>query len=250
VNKDAPDEAAVYFAHTIENSDTVSLTQGGLILIALLAGGDYDSGVSGIGTVIAHGLARCGFGDTLIDAARTQRDYDLQPFLKHWRHDLRLELSTNSRGFLGRRYGKLAPYITDNFPSLVMLKRYLHPITTRSSPPASGQIHPPHTVTWRPREPTLRSITAFCMKYLGWDVTTEILKRFHANLWDGVCFRMLCMVSFCRSLSFSFHFIIRGINNNIYSQQSCMTQFDDSLPHHTLKQPSWKSKMQDVARQL
>jgi Holliday junction resolvase YEN1 len=195
VNKDAPDEVAAYFSHSVENSDTVALTRGGLILIALLAGGDYDSGVPGIGAVIAYGLARCGFGDTLIDAARDQDQTGFRNFLDGWRQDLRLELSTNARGLLGRRYDRLVPHITDTFPSLVILKHYLHPITSGSN--ANERSAAP----WRPREPALRLITSFCTEHLGWDINTGILKRFHANLWDGVCFRMLCMVSFICFLS-------------------------------------------------
>ena len=41
---------------------------GGLILFALLAGGNYDgTGLKGCGGSIAQGLARAGFGDRLID---------------------------------------------------------------------------------------------------------------------------------------------------------------------------------------
>ena len=169
------------------------LTRGGLLLIALLAGGDYNSGVSGIGAVIAYGLARCGFGDTLIDAARNQDQHGFRIFLDGWRRDLRLELSTNSRGLLGRRYDRLVPHITDTFPSPVILQRYLHPITSGSNEQSSA--------LWKPREPALSSITTFCIEHLRWDITTGILKQFHSNLWDGVCFRMLCMVSFVYFLS-------------------------------------------------
>ncbi|KAF8220340.1 hypothetical protein L208DRAFT_1334380, partial [Tricholoma matsutake] len=51
---------------------------------------------------------------------------------------------------------------------------------------------------WWLCEPALHSITTFCSQQLGWDIVTGILKHFHANLWDGVCFCMLCMVhQFC-----------------------------------------------------
>ena len=39
------DNVAIYLADMVENSDNVSLTRGGLILVALLVGGDYDLGV-------------------------------------------------------------------------------------------------------------------------------------------------------------------------------------------------------------
>src|ERR1700733_5102298 len=84
INKDAPDEVAAYFSHSIENSDTVALTRGRLILVVLLASGDYDSGVPGIRAVITYGLARCGFGDRLIDATRDQAQTGFQNFLDSW----------------------------------------------------------------------------------------------------------------------------------------------------------------------
>ncbi|KAF8236457.1 hypothetical protein L208DRAFT_1526369 [Tricholoma matsutake] len=187
INKDAPDEVAAYFSHSVQNSDTVALTQGSLILIALLAGGNYDSGVPGIGAVIAYGLARCGFGDTLIDATRDQDQTGFQNFLDGWQQDLHLELSTNARGLLGCHYDRLVPNITDTFPSPVILKHYLHPITSGSN--ANERSAAP----WWLCEPALRLITSFCTEHLGWDINTGILKWSHANLWDGVCFRMLCM---------------------------------------------------------
>jgi 5'-3' exonuclease len=45
------------------------LTGGGLLLYALLSGGDYSPGITGCGPVIALALARC-FGDILLSAIR------------------------------------------------------------------------------------------------------------------------------------------------------------------------------------
>jgi holliday junction resolvase YEN1 len=138
INKDAPDEVGAYFSHSVENSDTVALTQGGLILIALLAGGDYDPSVSGIRVGIAYGLARCGFGDTLIDAAGKQDRPGFRIFLDSWQQDVCLKLSTNSHGLFGHRYDRLVPHITNTFPSPVVLQHYLHPITSGSNEQSSA----------------------------------------------------------------------------------------------------------------
>jgi hypothetical protein len=60
----------VYRIRDIEDHPDISLTRGGMILIGLLSGGDYQQGgLSRCGIVTAHGLARCGFGDTLFQAA-------------------------------------------------------------------------------------------------------------------------------------------------------------------------------------
>lgn len=64
--KQDQDKISVYRAETIACGDRASLTRAGMVLIALLRGGDYSSGVKGCGIHIAYALARCGFGDTLL----------------------------------------------------------------------------------------------------------------------------------------------------------------------------------------
>src|SRR6266478_4398815 len=64
-------EVALYSSHVIEDEDTVGLRRGGFLLIALLAGGDYDDGIPGCGVSIALGLAKTGLGDGLLSALET-----------------------------------------------------------------------------------------------------------------------------------------------------------------------------------
>ncbi|KAJ6453017.1 hypothetical protein C8R47DRAFT_1083561 [Mycena vitilis] len=47
---------------------------------------------------------------------------DLEDFLVRWREDLRLELATNSRGFLRSKQPNLSTNIPETFPSLRALK--------------------------------------------------------------------------------------------------------------------------------
>ena len=167
-----------------------ALTRGGCILIALLAGGDYDqSGVVGIGPQIACGLARCGYGDRLMEVAKQRDAKGLRESIKTWHKDVCSELASDSRGILGRSYARLAARVPTSFPSCKILQLYVNPITSWSS------ASPPDSSAWRPREPTVCNITSFAIRCLGWTSGEELLKRFHANLWSGVCFRMFCMVS-------------------------------------------------------
>ena len=53
---------------------------------------------------MAHGLARCGFGDTLLNAYRERLAGNWAAFKAQWRADLLQELRTNSRGFLSTRH--------------------------------------------------------------------------------------------------------------------------------------------------
>ena len=60
-----------YLAKDFRDDSDIALTQGGLILIGVLRGGDYSSGLANCGITTAHGLAKCGFGDSLVENART-----------------------------------------------------------------------------------------------------------------------------------------------------------------------------------
>ena len=241
------DTIALYSADAIENCDSVGFTRSGLILIALLVGGDYDSGIQGVGPSIARGLAKCGFGDQLVDAITTHPEPQaLEPFLDDWRHSLRAELSTNSSGHLGHCHKALVPRITASFPSYVLLKRYLEPITSRSLTAEGPSLYGPQQPSdWRPREPALRPITTFCIQHLGWDATTGITKRFHVNLWAGVFFRMLCMVRV--SILLINHSLLA--NQYFPSVWSCMTQVGSCLPPLTHRRLSSRSNVHERQHQ-
>lgn len=151
------DTVSIVTADSIEHVEGVGLSLGGLLLIALLKGGDYDmKGVAGCGIAIACSLARCGFGDILLEAFQTM---DLEPFkifLASWRNTLRNELQTNSRGLL--------PYSQTYF----LRWRCYNPMCSlgrRGFPLAQGQNH-----------------------HLGSPKMSVFLKlpRFASNSWDGM----------------------------------------------------------------
>ena len=183
----------IYTSDAIEHVDTVTLTPGGL-LIELMAGGDYNSGISGYGVSTTHGLAKCGFGDALLTAAKTLPDDDsFQMFLGTWRAQICLELSTNSHGFLPHRSMALTSKLTTAFPDMEVLDLYL--ATTTSWTIGLGS-HVRDTVapSWKPCKPVIHEITAFCQQRLGWSEPATLLKRFEKVLWGGVICRMLCSV--------------------------------------------------------
>ena len=69
--KDDGNHVMTYASSDILSHEDIQLTQGGLVLIGVLRGGDYSDGLHGCGVQTAHGLAKAGFGDTLLHAART-----------------------------------------------------------------------------------------------------------------------------------------------------------------------------------
>lgn len=63
----------------------INLSPGGLLLFALLCGGDHDSGIEDCGALTAHALSKCGFGDSLLDALNALNGVELQVFNVHVR---------------------------------------------------------------------------------------------------------------------------------------------------------------------
>lgn len=94
----------------------------GMILVALLSGGDYDeAGVPGFGPGLACEIARAGFGTDLLELVRNQNEEGLQD----WRSRLRYELENNESGYFKRKHKSLA--IPENFPDRSILGYYMSP---------------------------------------------------------------------------------------------------------------------------
>jgi Holliday junction resolvase YEN1 len=176
----------VVFSATDFNLPEINLTHGGLILIALLSGGDYhQAGLSGCGPKVACGLARCGFGDSLLSAARTLTREDLQEYLVAWKKDLGEELRTDSRGILGRRYTSLSKAIPEEFPDVDILMSYSNPITSETE----GKVHKIKATWERPLD--LGRIANICELYFEWGVRHVIIKRFRTMIWPAAVLRFL-----------------------------------------------------------
>ena len=158
-----------------------------MILIGLMSGGDYQqSGIMRCGITTAHGLAKCGFGDTLYTAATNLSRVDLAHFLVTWRHELRHELRTNSRGEIGRKQPSLSKAIPDDFPDIDILLSYVRPITSESMGRQSNNLK----LTWA-KEPDLGKLAALCEFYFEWGYKESILKRFRTIMWHSMTLRIL-----------------------------------------------------------
>ncbi|KAL1745329.1 hypothetical protein HDZ31DRAFT_36664 [Schizophyllum fasciatum] len=165
----------------------LELTRGGLILIGLMAGGDYEqAGLPDCGIKVATGLARCGFGDTLFDAANTLDDDALEDFIENWRNELCHELRTNARGKLPSKRKKLADSFPDTFPSVKVLRSYTCPITTESM----GRVENNLKITWA-RDPNMAALARTCELNFEWGFKDIIIKRFRTVVWPGAILRIL-----------------------------------------------------------
>ncbi|KAJ7152226.1 PIN domain-like protein, partial [Mycena crocata] len=211
--------ASIYTMDSIQRTLGVNMDKDGLLLCALLIGGDYDTvGIRELGPTIAHALATLGFGQELVQILRSFRDAELQQHLTRWRDALRWELRTNSAGRLGKRHGQVADNVPDTFPNLRVVDLYLNPLTS-GSPQFFGAM--PDVTSWKPTPPDIRQIATFCSLRFGWSGHC-LLKKLHNNLWPGVTFRLLSSV---RS-----RFSFGGMHLRTRSMASCTTPSLSDLP--------------------
>ncbi|TFY70815.1 hypothetical protein EVG20_g2183 [Dentipellis fragilis] len=191
--KNDGNHSAVFTSDAIATHTSVGLSRGGLILIGLLSGGDYhQAGLPRCGPNIACGLARCGFGDQLLEAANSFEAHELPAFLDRWRESLRHELRTNSKGHLGTKKPSLAKAVDDDFPSIDVLLSYAKPITSENDKTAKRKHVPPK---WR-SEPDLGKIAHLCEIHFEWGIRDIIIKRFRTVLWPSAilqCLRQLVL---------------------------------------------------------
>ncbi|KAL0470106.1 hypothetical protein QR685DRAFT_522785, partial [Neurospora intermedia] len=101
------------------------LDREGMVLVALMSGGDYlPEGVPGCGVKVACEAARAGFGKELCGIRRAD-----EAALKRWKERLTRELRTNESGFFRTRHKALD--IPEGFPSLEVLRYYTHPVVSK-----------------------------------------------------------------------------------------------------------------------
>ncbi|KII83853.1 hypothetical protein PLICRDRAFT_147946 [Plicaturopsis crispa FD-325 SS-3] len=188
--RDDGQHVKIFRAATIEAEQSIALTRGGFILIGLLSGGDYHTaGLTRCGPTIAHGLAKCGFGDVLYQAALELTREQLVTFLSGWRERLREELRTNSQGNMGKKSPALAKAVPSDFPDIDVLLSYVNPITSETEAARKGRPAPIH-VTWS-KEPDLGGIAQQCEQYFEWGFKERIIKRFRTVLWPSAVLRIL-----------------------------------------------------------
>jgi len=177
----------VFRLEDISTHPEIRLTRGGMILIGLMSGGDYQQGgIMRCGITTAHGLANCGFGDSLYTAATNLSRVQLVEFLVTWRQELCHELRTNSRGEIGRKQPSLSKAIPEDFPDIDILFSYVRPITSESMGRESNNLK----LTWA-KEPDLGKLAALCEFYFEWGYKESIIKRFRTVMWHSMTLRIL-----------------------------------------------------------
>ncbi|EME83635.1 uncharacterized protein MYCFIDRAFT_154172 [Pseudocercospora fijiensis CIRAD86] len=118
-----PTHVNVYRA--AETKEKSGLDREGMILVALMSGGDYiTEGIPGCGPRVGCDAARAGFGRELVNLAK-RRDMS---GLKAWRERLQHEIQTNESKHFSRKNNTLK--IPDDFPNREVLGYYTDPCTS------------------------------------------------------------------------------------------------------------------------
>ncbi|KAJ7854145.1 PIN domain-like protein, partial [Mycena olivaceomarginata] len=180
-------KCSIYTSDSLEHTDLVGIDRDGLVLCALLIGGDYDDGIAGVGITIAHALAVQGFGKDLIHILKTFAGVECTRRLNIWRNQLRQELQTNASGTLRRCQRTLADRIPDTFPDIRVADLYWNPLTSRS-PTFTGR--QPTTRLWLPRDISIPQLATFSSNHFAW-TGNELLKKLNSTLWPSVMFRLV-----------------------------------------------------------
>jgi Holliday junction resolvase YEN1 len=103
------------------------LDREGMILVALMSGGDYKTeGIPGCGVKVACEAARAGFGKSLCQIPRADTaGYEA------WRKNLAHELKTNESKFF--KVKRKAQQIPEDFPDRKVLGYYTHPVVSSAA---------------------------------------------------------------------------------------------------------------------
>lgn len=121
-----PTHVDIYNAEATKNG-RAGLDREGMILIALMSGGDYiTEGIPGCGIKVACEAARAGYGKSLCSLARPD-----SARLAAWREDLAHEIQTNESKHFRVKHKSLK--IPENFPNPEVLGYYTHPVVSNEA---------------------------------------------------------------------------------------------------------------------
>ncbi|RAK98249.1 crossover junction endodeoxyribonuclease [Aspergillus ibericus CBS 121593] len=127
-NKAAATHVTCYRMDSAGEPSSVMLDRAGMILFAMLSGGDYlPSGVPKCGSKLAGEIAKAGFGADLLEIIDSDCD-DLDAKLSEWRERLQYELEENESGYFQTKHK--AVRIPDTFPDRTILSYYAQPVVS------------------------------------------------------------------------------------------------------------------------
>jgi len=171
----------VYRAHDIRTHPKIQLELPDLLLVVLLVGGDYSSGLHGCGISTALGLAHAGYGCTLVHGINSNAQQGkLVAFLALWREGIICELRTNRSRLLPKCRPLLAQSIPSDFPDIELIQLYLNPITSEFR-----QSKEPLVVISK-NGPDVVRLARFAEDNFMWGNLRGILNHFSTSVFPGL----------------------------------------------------------------
>ncbi|KAL2203552.1 hypothetical protein CC79DRAFT_1336264 [Sarocladium strictum] len=121
-----PTHVTLYDVEDIKKAG-LGLDREGMVLVALMSGGDYlPEGIPGCGVKVACEAARAGFGKSICRLKSSDT-----AGIRAWRADLVHQLQTNEKGYFRVRHKALA--VPEDFPNVEVLRYYTHPVVSKTA---------------------------------------------------------------------------------------------------------------------
>ncbi|RXW11795.1 hypothetical protein EST38_g14060 [Candolleomyces aberdarensis] len=173
------DIVQVYHEAALRTYDSGALLSEGVILMAVLVGGDYDEkGLRGCGFETAYTLARTSsLPADLVAIMRNKRlsSSEILVQLSTWRSTLCRQLVENPH--LRSRRPALAASIPEKFPQREILDLYINPVTE-----FSGTSQP--NSNWEARFPDSAQMVVLAARLFGWS-WKRTLQMLRESIWPG-----------------------------------------------------------------
>ncbi|KAL7795748.1 hypothetical protein V8C37DRAFT_408584 [Trichoderma ceciliae] len=159
-----PTHVSMYDVKDLNMAD-LGLDREGMVLVALMSGGDYiPEGVPGCGPKVACEAAKAGYGKSLCRL----RVADAKG-LRQWKASLTHELQTNESKYFRTRHKALT--IPEDFPSVEALRYYTHPVV---SPESTLEVV--RQKLEETREIQLEALREFARETFNWDFRNGAIK--------------------------------------------------------------------------
>ncbi|THU92313.1 PIN domain-like protein, partial [Dendrothele bispora CBS 962.96] len=184
-----PDSIATYYTDNFAQDPDKPIMHGGMLLFAILQGGDYSKGLHRCGQDTAYRLTHTELGSELLLAADEDNE-TLSTFLPAWRAKLRHYLADDPYGLIGQKNKKLAAGVPNDFPSMEIVKLYTNPLVSESSWTSNASWHVFQL-------PNLANLSILVERLFLWRSTGLAENKLQSKVFGAFCIKYLLMVWLC-----------------------------------------------------
>ncbi|KAK7451236.1 hypothetical protein VKT23_012574 [Stygiomarasmius scandens] len=182
-DKKHPNIVAVYDASDFPSQATTPIMPNGLLLFAILQGGDYSAGVSHCGKKTAHALTNTSLGSMLRFASEDYNSSELRNYLdEYWTPLLKHHLKDDPDSFIHGKRPKAASSIPAGFPDVDTVRHYVSPVV-------SSGVFP--WILDTINDVNLPRLGMLSDQLFAWGLDGIIMDKFQKSVWPAVCLRKL-----------------------------------------------------------